>query len=168
LFDQHDSSTLVLAFDKLLQNEDPDFLKSHEMTLLKVKSLMEIYRTDPKLRSSPSKAKLIILERSGGLFYSPRAYISLIEKGLSKKLLIFTNRKLLRSHPPQRFIGVGYRDKGSSRKDPIDASPSWQEVAVSPGSRLMAKENVLSKYYRTPPWAISKELREEYREAIKF
>jgi hypothetical protein len=30
--------------------------------------------------------------------------------------------------PPQRFIGVGYRDKGSRRELQIDGSPSWQEV----------------------------------------
>jgi hypothetical protein len=32
--------------------------------------------------------------------------------------------------PAKRHIGVGYRDKGSARKDEIDASPAWQEIAV--------------------------------------
>jgi hypothetical protein len=32
--------------------------------------------------------------------------------------------------PPQKFVGVGYRDKGNSRKSHIDASPSWQEVSM--------------------------------------
>jgi len=31
--------------------------------------------------------------------------------------------------PPKRFIGIGYRDKGTARKPEEDGSPSWQEVA---------------------------------------
>lgn len=37
-----------------------------------------------------------------------------------------TSTKLL---PLKRFIGIGYRDKGTARKPEIDGSPSWQEVA---------------------------------------
>lgn len=33
--------------------------------------------------------------------------------------------------PPKRWIGVGYRDKGSARDWAKDGSPSWQEVAMS-------------------------------------
>lgn len=40
--------------------------------------------------------------------------------GLSNKLL-----------PPQNYIGVGYRDKGTAKKPHFDGSPSWQEVASS-------------------------------------
>jgi hypothetical protein len=32
--------------------------------------------------------------------------------------------------PPKRWIGVGYRDKGSAKDKAIDASPSWQSVAT--------------------------------------
>lgn len=39
-------------------------------------------------------------------------------QGISTKLL-----------PQKRFIGIGYRDKGTARKPEIDGSPSWQEVA---------------------------------------
>jgi hypothetical protein len=31
--------------------------------------------------------------------------------------------------PLKRHIGVGYKDKGSTRDKAIDASPSWQEIA---------------------------------------
>jgi len=37
---------------------------------------------------------------------------------------------------PKRYIGVGYKDKGHRRNITLDASPSWQEVAVSESSRL--------------------------------
>jgi hypothetical protein len=36
-----------------------------------------------------------------------------------------------RQLPPKRWIGVGYRDKGTLRNQAKDGSPSWQEVAMS-------------------------------------
>lgn len=38
--------------------------------------------------------------------------------------------------PPQRFIGVGYRDKGTAKKPWLDGNPSWQEVAMAPIKEL--------------------------------
>lgn len=42
--------------------------------------------------------------------------------------------------PPKRFIGIGYRDKGTARDLALDGSPSWQEVASSGGQTAMYKE----------------------------
>jgi len=36
-----------------------------------------------------------------------------------------------RELPLPRYIGVGYKDKGSSRIPHLDASPSWQELTMS-------------------------------------
>jgi len=33
--------------------------------------------------------------------------------------------------PPKRFIGVGYKDKGTKRDPAIDGSPNWKEVAMA-------------------------------------
>jgi len=33
--------------------------------------------------------------------------------------------------PPVRYIGVGYKDKGSTSKPEIDGSPNWKEIASS-------------------------------------
>lgn len=33
-----------------------------------------------------------------------------------------------KKYPPQRFIGVGYKDKGSKRMLNLDGSPDWKEV----------------------------------------
>jgi hypothetical protein len=35
------------------------------------------------------------------------------------------------SLPPERYIGIGYRDKGSAKQPHLDGSPSWQEIASS-------------------------------------
>lgn len=46
----------------------------------------------------------------------------------SKSIGILT--KLL---PPKRYVGIGYRDKGSAKNKAEDGSPSWQEVATHRG-----------------------------------
>lgn len=50
--------------------------------------------------------------------------------------------------PPKRFIGIGYRDKGTARKPEIDGSPRWQEVA-SHVSTLEYKKEELSNDIRS-------------------
>ena len=46
--------------------------------------------------------------------------------------------------PPEKYIGKGYRDKGTAKNPSIDASPSWQEVASS-NSYLERKQNELEE-----------------------
>jgi hypothetical protein len=40
--------------------------------------------------------------------------------------------------PPKRFIGIGYRDKGSALDKAWDGSPHWTEIAMS--TRIMETE----------------------------
>jgi len=55
---------------------------------------------------------------------------------------------LLKDLKPVAYIGVGYKDKGSARKEHLDASPHWQDVArtVSNIQRMMEEslEKLLS------------------------
>lgn len=50
----------------------------------------------------------------------------------ASNLLIKENLLKRTSHPPKRYVGVGYRDKGSRKIPSTDASPAWQDVASSP------------------------------------
>jgi len=47
--------------------------------------------------------------------------------------------------PQKRFIGVGYKDKGSRRIPSEDASPSWQEVASSTAKQEIEVGNELAR-----------------------
>lgn len=50
-------------------------------------------------------------------------------------------------HPtPSRYVGVGYRDKGSSRNLAIDGTPTWQQVALFLAGRER-EESVSSSRY---------------------
>lgn len=47
----------------------------------------------------------------------------------------------LKAIPPKRFIGKGYGDKGTAKKPEFDASPAWQEVAMTNSSLQKRIEN---------------------------
>jgi hypothetical protein len=58
-------------------------------------------------------------------------------------LFVLTTSKPLgvnnKTLPPERYIGIGYRDKGTAKNPAEDASQSWQEIAQSNRPRLLNK-----------------------------
>jgi hypothetical protein len=55
-----------------------------------------------------------------------------------------------RAVPPKRFIGVGYKDKGSRRDPAFDGTPSWQETAQYL-SNLEREAEELDSSFSDPP-----------------
>jgi len=80
---------------------------------------------------------------------SPRAILGL-HKGHFNDLFRSTNRRLRKKPPPQRYIGVGYRDKGATTEPSKDGSPSWKEVAVTSLSPTFQWEIEQEKLRRVP------------------
>lgn len=76
------------------------------------------------------------------ILYSPRALGSQKLQNLLKlKFRVLVVPGLAKSDfPEESYIGVGYRDKGHSRKVELDGSPSWQELAVSDISSTQEKQ----------------------------
>lgn len=62
---------------------------------------------------------------------SPHGYFGMKTCGVEFTKLKRLKKREHRRPPPKRFVGVGYKDKGARRDKAKDASPSWQEVAVS-------------------------------------
>lgn len=62
---------------------------------------------------------------------SPRAFLGLEKDPQFQRIYSFAVRERYLTTPftPSRFIGVGYKDKGSRRIPSKDGSPTWQEVA---------------------------------------
>lgn len=50
--------------------------------------------------------------------------------------------------PQQRYIGIGYRDKGTAKNPAEDGSPSWQEVAVSAENRRINLDEIIKDIRR--------------------
>lgn len=49
--------------------------------------------------------------------------------------------------PPEKYIGKGYRDKGTAKNPAVDGSPSWQEIASQPFGRLYEIRKSNNKSY---------------------
>jgi hypothetical protein len=65
------------------------------------------------------------------ILFTPRAYLGLVKKRFVDDHFRSNNRRLRRPPPPQRYIGVGYRDKGATTEPSTDGSPSWKTVAAT-------------------------------------
>jgi hypothetical protein len=75
-----------------------------------------------------AKAQLAILSKSKFL-YDPRAFLGIEKQFQVKNFIRSKNRRLAQNPKPKRFIGVGYRDKGTAAIPSYDNTPSWQEIA---------------------------------------
>lgn len=54
---------------------------------------------------------------------------------------------LTKNLPPVRYIGVGYKDKGSATKPEFDGSPNWKDIASSAENilRIIEESRILIK-----------------------
>lgn len=87
------------------------------------------------LRKNSKEFVEIVLDdfRESGIL-PPSRVISSWKKEISENFesfFISENPFLIPRPASKRFIGVGYRDKGTAREVSYDGSPSWQEVATS-------------------------------------
>lgn len=79
----------------------------------------------------PEAAREKICKHLGSVLPTPSAYFGLRgNRNIRNSFILILNSPLnLRQNHTERYIGVGYKDKGNCRDVAIDASPSWKEVA---------------------------------------
>jgi hypothetical protein len=123
--------------------KDPSFLEKYSewfyQTELFFKDLAE-EKEFPIIMEESNSDKLI--PKLQPILPSKLAYFGLKgQRNLSNSFSIILNRTLVpKSVKNKRFIGVGYKDKGSRKDKAVDGSPSWQEVASS-----FVEEEILPK-----------------------
>jgi hypothetical protein len=109
------------------------FYLNNELELLKLSVLMRFSLRPGKLEPHEKNQEILILRQR--TLFTPRAFLSL-PKVFTERFLSRKNRRLNKTHPELRRIGVGYRDKGTARESSKDGSPRWEDVAVSPQTRF--------------------------------
>jgi hypothetical protein len=115
--------------DYLNQYRNENFFSARQGWLT-LKLLAEIKLSSPDWKSTKHlNAQVSILKKSGYLL-SPRAFLSLETKIRPSVFLHRLNRTMRKKPPPERRMGVGYRDKGTARVYSSDGCPSWDEVAM--------------------------------------
>jgi hypothetical protein len=119
---------IVLA---LLEVSDPSFKSKNRLQVTSLAMILTIFEqtnyniTEIKKAVSASKMNLSEFMLSRRQRYALKKTFSSVRKSYSLRLRVFEKQHL----PPKRYIGVGYKDKGSRKNIAFDGSPSWQEVA---------------------------------------
>jgi len=81
---------------------------------------------------------------------TPRAFLGFkLDERSPKVFFDRLNRRLVRRPPPERYIGVGYRDQGATTDPSEDSSPAWQLVALERERYPSSMDNFLSRKQRT-------------------
>ena len=135
---------LLVLFDNMLwlqtkSEKDQDFAKKFGL-YLKVLAYILKHHRNPNPLSPKSIAKLSnsFLQNLSGFLLEKRH-----ARGELRKWMRFVEVRLpralgqdTRTLTKPRFIGVGYRDKGTAKNTALDGTPSWQEVASQPIGRV--------------------------------
>ena len=86
-----------------------------------------------------------------GMIQTEYAYFGLKNQKIFKDYsLIWRVRKIVK-HPPHRYVGVGYKDKGTCSNRAVDGSPGWKQVATSDNLRKVERYFDLSTIWEEPP-----------------
>jgi hypothetical protein len=123
---------LFELYYNLREEQDPSFVKKYSEWFIQTEY---IFKTIARGKCFPMRFKK--REKADELaFYmrsvipSKSAYFGLKgQRNLRNSYSILLNNHLPPAKvPPKSYVGVGYRDKGTRKKD-HDGNPSWQEVA---------------------------------------
>jgi len=136
---------LLLLFDNMIWLEekchkDPSFKSKFGITL---KVLAYILKNMNFSAHKISKSQIQNLSRS---FQRNLKHFSLDKRNTKQPLSQMWKRVEVRptqslgvpkkNLPPERYIGIGYRDKGTAKKPWLNGNHSWQEIASVPLEKL--------------------------------
>jgi hypothetical protein len=118
-----------LFFD-LTEIKDPLFAAKHFKFLERSKLLLDAIK-EAKVFPVQSEGGDPDVSLFEGEFPTKRQYFGLAgQRDLRRSFRLILNDTIVpKALPPVRFIGVGYKDKGSRRDPAFDGSPGWKEVA---------------------------------------
>lgn len=116
---------LVVEFFRTYRNLPFYEARKEEWLTLSLLASLKLEFPDRKYPNWANAQRRILLKNC--CLYSPRAFLGL--KLRAADFLSSVNRTMRRSPPPQRRVGVGYRDKGTASVPHHDGNPSWQLVA---------------------------------------
>ena len=132
-----------------LAERDPQFLNRNLEMITQVRlSLIFLNReweTQHHQKLEPEVTRFP--KRGPNLAFSPRAYIGLCNDPRFRKIYqrAINTEKIHHSSFRERFIGVGYKDKGTCRKPHINGELTWQEYAtINEGRRKTFQETTVA------------------------
>jgi len=131
----------------LLDVKDPLFKFKYGNEVRYASLLLAIFnekgnRTEKVIKISQSSINLHRVWLNERKYHSAKITYSSTINSFVQRTKFYKRKKL----PPKRYIGVGYRDKGSKRNTAYDGSPAWQEVATADILKEKSFENKSREY----------------------
>lgn len=119
-------------FYEILDSTDPLFIKKYDGFIKKLTQLLKIMANLKEFPVIPSEGTVFMIQRIlTEHLPSPREYFGLAgQRDLRNSFrLVLSDTIVPRKDPPKRFIGVGYKDKGTCRDPAYDGTLPWTHYA---------------------------------------
>jgi len=140
---------MELLFD-LLDSKDPNIEKKWGKSLVGLTLLlpaMSELKEFPVVLDERSRKHLIGMFREDPILPNPEAFFGLLgNRDMRNSFRVQFNSSWIPPKRIERYIGVGYKDKGSRRFPEFDGSPSWQRVATVFANQEREQEEALTAY----------------------
>ena len=161
LLSHKQSFVLQGLLDSLLSVNDHAWNEKYRKQLLTVADFYSLVteRDVSSGRQTIEPYKIAINWKCKSWLMSPHAYYGRKVHFRLNRWFISINRQLNKAPPPERYIGVGYKDHGTCSNPAYDGSPSWSEVATSPQMRTDHSDS-LCEAHLLPPERYSLYLRQ--------
>lgn len=143
---------LYHLFYDLTECSDPIFISKYKEKLEKVSHLLERMRG---VRSFPVQYRKPTIEKVREFLLdfipSAREYYGLAgQRNLRQSFRLILNDTLIPKRcPPVRYIGVGYKDKGTRRNSAVDGSQGWKEIGSYFSNQEREAEELDSSFSET-------------------
>jgi hypothetical protein len=139
-----------LFFD-LSDSKDPNLGKKWGPSFVKVSSIipaMSDISEFPIVLDTESREALKQIFLDDPILPNPEAYFGLLgNRDLRNSFRVQFKSSWIPPKRVERYIGVGYKDKGSRRIPELDGSPSWQRVATVLANREREQEEAEAAYF---------------------
>lgn len=138
----------------LLDNQDPNLYRKWGLSFVRISQLIPALaeiREFPVVLSDESRGHLREFLQDDPILPNPEAFFGLMgNRDLRNSFRVQFRSPWIPPKRVERYIGVGYKDKGTRRVPELDGSPRWQDVARVLANREREQEEAESAYAAPP------------------
>jgi hypothetical protein len=143
------------VFFSLLDNPDPLMQEKWKDSFENLKPVFQAiseFKEFPVLLSEDSQIELGKHLWNDPILPKPSAYFGLLgNRELRNSFRVSFRSEWIPKKRVERYIGVGYKDKGTCRVPSLDGSPSWQRVATVVSNQEREAEELAGATSPIPP-----------------
>lgn len=129
------SEILILyeAFESVVSKMalDPGFFQKHSFEIFYFRSIFQSLDEIARMKPETRYERFAVYRCRPGSKFASKSYYYIVRGQLLKLYEFKVQERFKRKPKPKAFIGMGYGDHGTAKDLSYDASPSWQEVAMS-------------------------------------